>query len=335
MSGQRISGRAFVPQIFAYSREYFATDSYRQLWYVPQAGGSPVQVTNPTGDGDFDTDPDVSPDGSQIVFLRRTSFGSYTLWVIGANGAGATQIDSTAGCSAPMWSPAGDLIVYRIGATAYTIRPDGSDKTTLAPSGVVGAVRRPTWNRDGTLIAFQVEQTGGTTPEELWVMDADGANAAKLDDLANTGLGGLGISWANGSDVVAYTRGTGDNDVYTIDADGTGKAAITTGTITSPALTRYAWSPDDSTVYGIKDGSAPWAWYKIPAAGSGESLLDSTVPSATVGEGQAWVAGSRVYTVDDDENLVSVALDGSDPRAEDGDSFSTFFCVVQGNTTGL
>jgi len=307
--------------IVAYMRLYFdGTNSYTQIWAVPMAGGNPIQLTSPTTDGTLDTDPDVSPDGSRVVFLRAVGFGTRKLYIVNSDGTGETVLDNTTGCNAPMWSPDGSKILYRRGTGFRTINPDGTGNTSIVIIGPTGdaGIFHPTWNRDGTKIAFHSDFSSGLTLDELWVCDADGSNAAKLSDATRGGLGGLGISWAHGSDVVAFTeRVSSNNHVSIINADGTGKTQLTTGAI-SPGLTKYAWSTDDTLIFTPKQ-TTPWTLYQVPADDSGESAVSPTLEMhQVVGAGQAFVYGDRVYTIRrTTQDLVSVAFDGSGLRVED------------------
>jgi hypothetical protein len=177
----------------------------------------------------------------------------------------------------------------------------------------------PTWNRDGTKIGFHYDFDSGITVDELWVCNADGSSATKLSDATRGGLGGLGLSWANGSDVIAFCeRISSNNHVSSINADGSGKTQLTTANI-APALTKYAWSNDDTLIFTPLTASTPWTMYQVPANDTGESAVSPTLTChQVVGAGQAFVYGSRIYTIRrTTQDLVSIMFDGSDLRVED------------------
>jgi Tol biopolymer transport system component len=93
----------------------------------------------------------------------------------------------------PRWSPDGSTIVFsrsiprsardgkgdatriKVDADIYSVRQDGSGLTALTSDGVSF---EPIWTGDGR-IAFRKMQADGRA--ELWVMDADGTNATRLD----------------------------------------------------------------------------------------------------------------------------------------------------------
>src|ERR1700731_4539163 len=82
------------------------------LWVMPIVGGTPRQLT------DEGWSASVSPDGSQIVFLKSAMFGETggELWLMGADGSNQRRIitaaDDGTAYSSPVWSPDGHWIAY-------------------------------------------------------------------------------------------------------------------------------------------------------------------------------------------------------------------------------
>lgn len=299
----------------AYAKETLDNDlgiTYRDIWKVPLAGGTPVKLTAATG---FDTytDPDVSPDFTKIAYVVIFGgSGPAELHVMNADGSGDTLLDSSS-CSAPMWSPDGTKLVYRVSTSTKVINADGSGGATVVTKS---QMRRPQWNRDGTLIGYQRDLSNPSS-DELWVIAPDGSGDTQVATLATGGLAGLGYSWLHGSDVIVYGTGLSTGQVFKVNADGTGTTDITSGNI-RPALTRYAMAPDDSVAFTAATFASPWALYQVPLNGSGESQVGTVTGFASVGIGQFWVYGNRIYTArSSDGSLVSVALDGTDLRVED------------------
>lgn len=327
--------------VFAYHRKYFpGAVVYQQIWAVPLGGGSPIQLTTTTDDGTIDSDPDVSPNGSRVAFLRDVGFNGASLWIVNADGSGETQLDSTLGCTAPMWHPSGTKILYRIGGAFKTIEPDGTNKTDVSPdatppSGVFTAVH-PTWNRDGTKIGFHYDFSAGGTADELWVSDADGTNATQLDTITTGGLGGLGLSWMNSADTIAYTGlVSSTRHVFSIGADGTGKTQLTNTGI-SPSLSKYAWSNDDASIFAAQADASPWTMYDVDPGGGQSAVSPTLNGSASVGEGIPVVGSNgRVYVIRSSTfDLVSIQADGSSLRVEDTEG-ADFSLAITGNGTEL
>ncbi len=116
------------------------------------------------------SDTQISPDGTDIVFVRTTTNTDKNkyqseLWRVPANGSRpARQFTSSAGSdSSPRWSPDSSQIAFVSdrkdeAAQIFLIAPDGGEAaalTTLEPGGIQSLH----WSPDGTKIAFVYRQT--------------------------------------------------------------------------------------------------------------------------------------------------------------------------------
>jgi Tol biopolymer transport system component len=174
------------------------------IYVGPTGGGAGVQLTTGAKRG-YDTNPDFSPDGTQVVFQRvqfnectqpkgcglRDSTGfTVSIWVVGTDGSGLHRIVSGGRLwSDRHYSPDGSRILiqsYDEGkgrsrgtrSNEYTVRPDGSDLTQLT-SGKDEVSFSGDWSPDGSRIAF-VHYQFGDDHLEIQVMDADGSNPEKV-----------------------------------------------------------------------------------------------------------------------------------------------------------
>lgn len=129
----------------------------------------------------------------------------------------------------------------------FTIRPDGSDLTTLTPplDGIGGSA--PKWSPDGSKIAFQTSPND--PPWGLNVMDADGSNRVLIfDDSGSdfeTGLNGA-FAWSPDGTHIAFGYKTGGlTSIYVINVDGSGLRRITNSPDGDGAPD---WSPDGGQI---------------------------------------------------------------------------------------
>jgi TolB protein len=95
----------------------------------------------------------------------------------------------------------------------------------------------PVWSPDGTQIAFSSNRDG--LGANIWVMNADGSNPVQLTGLTDAGTS-YNPAWSSDGKKIAFAsfRNSGQ-DLYVMNADGTGLTRITDG---GPAESRPRWS---------------------------------------------------------------------------------------------
>ena len=147
---------------------------------------------NPFGGGECgcDTDPNFSPNGKLITFVRIKKDGQQqALFAVRPNGTGLRQLTPYSWEVAIKhdWSPDGKLIVLTTNAdfvrpnqsaNLVTIRPDGSGMKNL--TGFTGRTENAfagSFSPDGKQIVFRIE-SGDTY--SLAVIDRDGGNLQRI-----------------------------------------------------------------------------------------------------------------------------------------------------------
>lgn len=99
--------------------------------------------TRLTSDGVRAVDPEWSPDGSRVAFVRGEATGS-DIWLVNADGSGAHALTSGAVRDMdPAWSRDGRWLAYVRGDVTepviHAIRADGEDDRVVTPEGARSA----------------------------------------------------------------------------------------------------------------------------------------------------------------------------------------------------
>jgi Tol biopolymer transport system component len=154
-------------------------------------GGDPVRLTtNPYGAPDVPTD--ISPDGTQFVFLRFLPGPSGAhdradrvgLFVENIDGTGLRQIvpygvAHAHDIASARWSPDGkEIISATTQGDLFTVRPDGRGLSLIHLQSK-GFAFEPDWSPDGMQIVFCMGING---QEDIYTANADGSNVKQVTD---------------------------------------------------------------------------------------------------------------------------------------------------------
>jgi Tol biopolymer transport system component len=188
-------------------------------------------------------------------------------------------------------------------AAAYTVSPRTLTRITNNPL----ADSDPAWSPDGSRIAFQSKTVGDQF--DLWVMDADGGNAAQLTQDVNEDRN---PAWSPDGDWIAFDSDrAGTFDVWLLPLAG-GEAAATALTFGTRDDVQPAWAPDGTSVYyaSNRGTGASFNVWRQSVIGTGNVVQvtafaeDDTAPAVSA-DGKRLAFASRlnfstdhVYTMD-------------------------------------
>ncbi len=201
-----------------------------EIWMMNRDGTDQHQVTQIGGTSVF---PEVSPDGTKIVFSGSPANGSDNetdIWVINIDGTALTQLTTAAGTDAyATWSPDGTQLAWlssQSGATEiWVMNADGTNPHALT-TDTTSKDQLPDWSPDGTKIAYESNGvcTSGSCSGHIFVMNADGTSPLQI----TTGAGDdFGPAWSPDGKRVAFVRtAVGSQYIRVVNADGTDEQAL-------------------------------------------------------------------------------------------------------------
>lgn len=255
--------------------------------YTIIPGGTATKIPGTSGG---DNAAAWSPDGSQIAFQSTdaTSATNKEISVMNADGSGRRQLTATPVAEQePTWSPDGSRIAFAAGTSGtdattdleiWVMNADGSGLMQLTNTADGVRDTQPAWSPLGDQIAFVSEGRTGDTNSNIYVMDTDPAT----DDAINLTPNDTTInpvyqwndedpSWSPDGTQITYST---VQDVWTMNADGTGKTNLTLG---NGGGAQPAWSPDGgSIVYQRSDGTDRNI-YVMDNNGDNKTPIDTTL----------------------------------------------------------
>jgi hypothetical protein len=226
--------------------------------------------------------PHWSPDGMWIAYTDEAEGGPWA--ATGPAGLGGGILGTGIGF--------GSTNPVRTYADIWRMRADGTgspERLTDAP----GDDRAATYSPDGTELALDSTRSGGT---EIWIIRADGSGAAR--QLTSEHGFTWGATWSPDGGRIAFNAwgpGGGNQDIYVVHAEGTGKQRLTTDPVDDIGP---AWSPDGRRIAFRTLGPGPneddiWS---IAADGTDAALLtrDPGAADDLTSGGGAWAADGRI-----------------------------------------
>lgn len=274
--------------VFNSSRE----DGYSNIFVMDSDGSRPTNLTPvhtlPINGEPY---PSWSPNATEIAYA-----GDSGVNILNTADMSLRRITSPGRVASCDWSPDGTRIVHDSGLDCpeggctdiYTVNSDGTDPVNLTPGPDTGF--DPAWSPDGSQIAF-VRQG------EIWVMDADGSNPARLTDLMASvptayWWPAYEPAWSPDGDRIAFVGPVeqAETAIWVMDSDGSNLTRLTTDLLGYQAW-RPTWSPDGSRIaywaLNPNDGYCYQLWV-MDADGSNPTNITNHASCNTVPD---WASG--------------------------------------------
>ncbi len=259
--------------------------------------------------------PSYSADGQSIAYCSDVT-GSWEIWAMKQNGTKQHQVTHLNGFSTfPDYSPDGSKIAF-----VGQLGTDPSDQVYVVNAATGGGLTQlttcpvvdgfclndyPVWSPDGKQIAYihgeRFDADGNALDEQVWVMDANGANKHQLssdsrpkDQVPDWSPDGSRIAYASG--------GFGDGQIWVMNANGSNQHQLTGCAPADPLPCAIgddfgtAWSPDGTKIAFLRSfqalGVRNRPVYVMNADGTGQHQLTPGTRLAAVPGWQARGVGA-------------------------------------------
>lgn len=262
---------AFSPVGYRVLFTAFQPDLDQPALYESLGDGTNQNLVGSAGSG-F-TDIAISPDGSQIAFVRVTGAQTggegepqgeavpqlFIAPVTTPNNARQVTNFSGSRLSHPSWSPAGTRLVFSSNEDGddelWTINADSSDLFQLTFNDAVDIT--PEFSPDGTQIVFASDMDSPGY-SEIYLLDLESSEISRLTDEAGNNYD---PTWSpDGSRIVFLSDQGVDADLYVMQADGQNKILLTMDD--NGAEDRSpVWSPDNAYIAFASNREGIFQWY--------------------------------------------------------------------------
>jgi len=239
-----------------------------------------VTVDRLTTDPGVERFPSLSPDGEWVVYSGEAS-GNRDVYLLSVGGVNAINLtaDSPEDDDQPAFSPDGDRIAFR------SARDDGGIFVMGRTGESVRRVTRfgfnPSWNPDGTQIAFSTESVdlnpqNSETVGELWIVDVGSGETRRVTDVDATLP-----SWSPHGQRIAFSNRISESvggHIWTVPVDGGTPTPVTEG------VSRNwdpAWSPDGRYLYFVSDRGGSMNLWRVRIEEASGRPLDEPAPVTT------------------------------------------------------
>jgi TolB protein len=186
-----------------------------EAWMIGENGpnGSETQITSRPDKAVFEAS--LSPDGQTIVFeshgIDVEDNGVIFTYEVDGSGPYTALTDSATDSRQPVWSPAGDKIVFQRRAgewDIWTMNTDGSGQTNVTNSAAFDETD-PSFSPDGSRIVYSSNEMGGAGIANIFVVPAAGGASTRVTNFS--GYDGA-PSWSPDGAMIAFESSPGDPD---------------------------------------------------------------------------------------------------------------------------
>jgi Tol biopolymer transport system component len=223
---------------------FSARDGNNEIYTADWDGRRPLRITNHPAS---DTDPDLSPNGRDIIFTSNRT-GNNEIYIVDSDGGPAVNLTNNPATDGwARWAPDGWHIVFHSNRDGnfelYVMNGDGSEPTRL--TNYPGIDQFPDWSPNGQEIAFRRDT-------DIYVLDLRSGESRRLT--AAAALNQMAAWSPNGKELAFMSSRDGYPSVFVMNADdGSGQRNLTpksAGDVDADWISRApSWSTNGRQIY--------------------------------------------------------------------------------------
>jgi Tol biopolymer transport system component len=226
-----------------------APDGNWDLYFLPDGdAANRVALTNTPRDQE--RFPQLSPDGSRLVYGLLQPDGTYDLHLMGLDGTRPVSDDllltGPGDLTDTAWSPDGRRLLVRSSIQGEGARIFLLELATGSLRRLLDNASNPGWSPDGSRLVFASYRREAPGNADIFVAGADGSEPRPIVD---TGADDYYPSWSPDGSMIAFTSkaGGGDQDVFVVEVSGGRLRNLTAGSPDSDET--FGWTPGGQILF--------------------------------------------------------------------------------------
>ena len=274
---------------------------------VSSAGGSLQPITKPPEGGHGDISPAVSPDGKNVVFVRKLDNGRADLYLCDTKGGGLRQLTfDNNGIRGVTWSAGGEDLMYSCnrgtGWRLWRVPAYGGSPRDLIVSG--NHATFPSIAPAGNRLAY----ADSPSVAEVWIAQVGPLDPEQERPLLRSSGREINPSFSpDGKRIANISDQSGDQEIWVTEPDGT-RNQITR--LEGRRMSQPQWSPDGKMLLCVMRGQNGQEVFTVPAAGGKATRVITSANEASWSHD-----GKSIYYASPmGGDIWKVASDGSNPQ---------------------
>jgi len=295
------------------------------LWAIHPDGSGLRRLTKDRADDSF---PDLSPDGSTLVWDSTRKGGLKEIYAMTLASGSVRALTSTPGLgesAAPAWSPDGTRIAFMSLSESdfqwalYVMNADGTNAVRVTDVQSGEGALRPSWSPGGEQLAFASTIKPSEGNLHVFAVAVDGSDRRQL----TRGSGEYEPAWSPDGESIAYFA---KEAVWVMDVDGSDARRVARGDLTAFQPT---WSPDGKSIAYVNEFPGHTEIYAVGVDGARPHAV--TEPrSHKADEAPSWrVAKGAAGPLSDLDKSAPAHAPGSPPAVASprkGDKLVAYSC---------